>query len=283
MATFSTWASARDYYIECFDHGSIHIREARRGRTPIQSPVRKKQKLAPLPRLPQANAPSEPHFAPAIKPNPGVQVTTNHLGPASNSQPQIAPAINSNAGLQVITSDLGTANDPVELLAQAINTRYLRERQAARRPIDSHKPPKRQALAHPPSSPPIFRPRARVVVVDSDDEDLPASAASTKEERTDLNTRPRVIVVDSSDDELSAVARSTKEVRSDPNATLPIASSSHSSNPPRTTCEESAVIFISDSDEEGQRFPDSDTARELNKLYGVHKPGPTPRGHRRLL
>jgi hypothetical protein len=233
MATFSTWASARDYYSECFGHASIHIREARGAQTPIQSPVRKKQKRTAPSRLPQAEAPTQPHFAPAMNQNPGVQVTT---------------------------SDLGTANDVVEQLARSINSRYLRERAAARSPIDLCTPPKRLAPANPlslcervpapspidlctppkhiapanpPSSPPIFRPR--VIVIDSSsEEDLPG----------------------------------------------PIASSSR--NPPTSTREDSRVIVVSDSEEEELRFPDSDMERELNKLNCVQKPGPPPRGHRRF-
>ena len=240
MATFSTWASARAYYSECFDHASIHICEARGAQTPSQSPVRKKQKRTAPSRLPQAEAPTQPHFAPAMNQNPGVQVTT---------------------------SDLGTANDAVEQLARSINSRYLRERAAAQSPIDLCTPPKRLAPAiplslcervpapslidlctpkplapaNPPSSPPIFRPR--VIVIDSsDEEDLPASASSTKQEP------------------------------SNPNAALPIASSSH--NPPTSTHEDSRDIIVVDSEDEELRFPDSDMERELNKLDCVQKHAP---------
>ena len=176
MATFSTWASARDYYSECFGHASIHIREARGAQTPIQSPVQKKQKCTAPSRLPQAEAPTQPHFAPAMNQNPGVQVTT---------------------------SGLGTANDVVEQLASSINSRYLRERAAAWSPIDLCTPPKRLAPANPPSLPLIFHPR--VIVIDSSSkEDLPGPIASSSR-NPPTNTREDswiIIVSDSEEEEL---------------------------------------------------------------------------------
>jgi len=267
MATFSTWASARDYYSECFDHTSIHIHEARGAQTPIQSPVQKKQKRTAPSRLPQAEALTQPHFAPAMNQNPGVQVTTSDLGTANNVVEQLARSINSrylcekaaaHSPIDLCTPKrLALANplslcervpalSPIDLctppkcLAPA-NPLSLCERVPAPSPIDLCTPPKHLAPANLPSSPPIFRPR--VIVIDSSsEEDLPASAISTKQER------------------------------SNPNAAFPIASSSR--NPPTSTCEDSTVIIVSDSEEEELCFPDSDMERELNKLNCVQKPGP---------
>ena len=174
MATFSTWASARDYYSECFGHASIHIREVQGAQTPIQSPIRKKQKRTAPSRLPQAEAPTQPHFAPAMNQNPGVQVTT---------------------------SGLGTANDVVEQLASSINSRYLRERAAARSPIDLCTPPQHLAPANPPSSPPIFHPR--VIVIDSSSkEDLPGPiASSSRNPPTNTREDSQIIIVSDSEEE----------------------------------------------------------------------------------
>ena len=245
MATFSTWASARDYYSECFDHASIHICEAQGAQTPIQSPIRKKQKHTAPSHLPQAEALTQPHFALAMNQNPGVQVTTSNLGTANNVVKELARSINSQ-----YLHEKAAAHSPIDLCTPKHlaleNPLSLCERVPAPSPIDLCTPPKHLAPSNLPSSPLIFRPR--IIVIDSSsEEDLPVSAISTKQEC------------------------------SNPNAAFPIASSSH--NPPTSTHEDSTVIIVSDSEEEELRFLDSDMEHELNKLNCVQKPSPPPRGH----
>ena len=271
MASFPTWTQAHGYYSACFAANSVHIRRPRDEQTPIHSPIRKKAKV----RLTRAElrartraAINQPHFAPAM----------NRFGsPPLDSE--CCPPMSANH------------QDPVADLARSINSSYHQVRaDAIARAKSVEKDPHHGAQAtatqsqpqDPVSSPPISRPI--VVVVDSSDDDETQSQPHDPVPSPPIS-RPIVVVVDSSDDDEMTAANPEHKNRNAP--ALPVASSSLivevNSDPPTTHLAESPTIIVYDSEEEELIFPDSDTERMLNYLQGgIRKPGPTPRGHRRL-
>ena len=189
MVTFSSWDLAKAYYKECFGNNSVHLREFREEQTPTQSPLRKRQKTQNPPHKLLANAPVQPHFAPAVTP-------TKPLGSPSVNSDRYSPLVFPESPLPKPTHHgvQETATDPIAELAKEINNRYLKVRAAANASIRSG--------SQPPAQPPISSPhivRPHVIVIDSSDEDE-TPITSTGNLR-DNNPR-RIIVVESSDEDV---------------------------------------------------------------------------------
>jgi hypothetical protein len=276
MASFPTWAQAHGYYSACFAANSVHIRQPRDEQTPIHSPIRKKMKvwLTRAEAARRARAAAQPHFAPAV----------NRYG----SPPLDCVPMSANHENRPDHGALVATHDPVADLARSINRSYHQVRaDAIARAKSVNKGPHHGAQAtatqsqpqDPVSSPPISHPI--VVVVDSSDDD---------EMTTTMSSRPIVVVVDSSDDDEMTTTNSEHKCHIPNNRNvpaLPVASSSLivevNSDPPANHLAESPTIIVYDSEEEELTFPGSDNERMLNYLQGgIQKPGPTPRGHRRL-
>ena len=255
MASFPTWAQAHGYYSACFAANSVHIRQPRDEKTPIHSPTRKKMKvwLTRAEAARRARAAAQPHLAPAV----------NRYG----SPPLDCVPMSANHENRPDHGALVATHDPVADLARSINCSYHQVRaDAIARAKSVNKGPHHGAQAtatqsqpqDPVSSPPISRPI--VVVVDSSDDD----------EMTTTNSEHKCHIPNN---------------RNVP--ALPVASSSLivevNSDPPANHLAESPTIIVYDSEEEELTFPGSDNERMLNYLQGgIQKPGPTPRGHRRL-
>ena len=245
MVTFQTWLQAEAYYTACFEADSIRIRDPHPVQMPIHSPVHKKQKLGKSSSLTHPKVLTQPHFA--------LAGSLSHTG---------------------LDHEISAAAH--HFLAP-------------------------QANSTPTPLPQVFIPCPhRIIFEDSSDDSMtatagitdteensrlsyrnPAQAAATPSFPVEVNSNPSairnrappiILVLDSEEEEL-AVFNSDIEhhfKRPSPLPKRPVASSSTSS-----------IIVISDSEDEEFRF-DSETERDLNKLYSIKKPGPPPRFHRRL-